>query len=286
MEHHSNIVPWQMLCDRVGARLRVIPIDDTGRLRMEQLGSLMNERTRLLAICAVSNVLGSANPVAEVIARAHEQEVPVLIDAAQAVQHMPIDVRSLGCDFLVFSGHKMFAETGIGVLFAKEHWLKNMPPYQYGGGMIETVNFERTTFAEIPFRFEAGTPNIAGAISLNTAIDYIRTIGLENICAHEQTLRRYALNRLSGIDGMTVYGNGENGCGSVSFNLDGVSPYDVAVLLDKMGIAVRSGTHCAEPVMRRFGVGGMVRASFALYNTCEEVDMLVDGVGRAGAMLR
>jgi cysteine desulfurase/selenocysteine lyase len=284
MEHHSNFVPWQTLCAHKGATLKALLIDDDGALRLEQLDSLITARTKLIAVSYVSNALGTVNPVKEVISRAHAHDIPVLVDAAQAIQHMPIDVRELDCDFLAFSGHKMYAETGIGVLYGKESWLERMPPWHCGGGMISSVRLDTTSYAELPLKFEAGTPHIAGASSLEAAIAYMEDIGLGSIMEHEQDLVEYALRELSRGKGLRLYGTRPRS-GLVSFNLDAASPYDVGMILDKLGIAIRAGTHCAEPVMRHFGIGGTVRASFALYNTREEVDKLVEGVEKARGML-
>lgn len=286
MEHHSNIVPWQSLCERTGAALKVIPFDDDGLLLVDRLDALITERTKLVSLTYVSNVLGVVNPVREVIALAHERGVPVLIDGAQAVQHMPVDVRDLDCDFFAFSGHKMYAGTGIGVLYGKGRWLDAMPPYQCGGGMISSVSMRETTYADPPYKFEAGTVNLAGAVSLRAAIAYIDGIGLDGIAKHESGLLRYAAERIGAIDGVTLYGGPPDRCGALSFNLDGVSPYDAGMILDKLGIAVRAGAHCAEPVMRHYGVRGTVRASIALYNTREEIDALAAGLDRVRAMMR
>ena len=286
MEHHSNIIPWQMLCSRKGAHLRVLPFDSTGRLCIELLDSMISEKTKMVAVTFVSNVTGVVNPVQEVIRIAHAHGVPVLVDGAQAVAHMSIDVQDFDSDFFAFSGHKMYASTGIGVLHAKSAWLKKMQPWQFGGGMISSVSFEHTTFANIPFKFEAGTPNIAGAISLGAAIRYMEAIGIDEICRHQRELLHYAESRLSELDRVVLYARGIEKCGLLSFNIDSVSPLDVAMLLDKMGIALRSGSHCAQPVMKHYGVTGTVRASFALYTTPEEIDSLVQGIKRAGSYLQ
>lgn len=285
MEHHSNLVPWQMLCRRTGARLKVISFTDDGKLRTDLLSGLVTDATKLLAVAYVSNVLGVANPLREIIDFAHVRGIPVLVDGAQAVQHMPVDVQKLDCDFFVFSGHKMYADTGIGVLYGKERWLERMPPYQCGGGMIASVDFSRTLFAQPPLKFEAGTPHIAGAMSLEAAIDYIGETGMEAIAAHEQDLLSYACRQLSAVEGVRIYGTGPR-YGVLSFNLDSISPFDACMVLDKMGIALRSGTHCAEPVMKHFGIRGTIRASFAVYNTKHEIDEMVQGIKKAQAMLR
>ncbi|MFP4164816.1 MAG: aminotransferase class V-fold PLP-dependent enzyme [Chitinispirillaceae bacterium] len=278
MEHHSNLVPWQRICQRSGARLKVLPFDDSGVLRAELLDSLITERTRLCALTYISNVLGTVNPVKELVRTAHARGVPVVVDGAQAVSHHKVDVRDLDCDFFAFSGHKMFAETGIGVLYGKRELLDSMQPYQVGGGMVDSVDFEKTTFSEIPFRFEAGTQNIAGAISLHAAVDYLGKIGMENIGEHERELLESATERISVLDGVEIVGKAPHKSAVLSFVLKNVSSYDAASVLDKMGIAVRSGTHCAQPVSRHFGVNGTVRASFAFYNTEQEVEALVGGI--------
>ncbi|MDZ7831579.1 MAG: cysteine desulfurase [Desulfobacterales bacterium] len=285
MEHHSNLVPWQVVCLRRGARLKVLPMGPDGGLLIEKLSELITERTKLIACAHVSNALGIVNPIREIVETAHQANIPVLVDAAQSAARLPIDVQALDCDFLVFSGHKIYAETGIGVLYGKEKYLEAMPPYQTGGGMIDRVRFDETTFADLPLKFEAGTPNIAGAVSVAAAIEYIQGIGFDAITDYEHDLLDYALRQLSQIEGLTVYGNLMPRCGVVSFNIEGVHHYDVGVLLDKLGIAIRTGMHCAEPVMRHFGITGTIRASFALYNTPEDIDMLVNGIGRAKAML-
>jgi cysteine desulfurase/selenocysteine lyase len=285
MEHHSNIVPWQSLCKRKGAVLKVIPFADDGQLIIDRLDELISGRTKLVAVTHVSNVLGIVNDVKEVIARAHAHDVPVLIDAAQAVQHMPVDVQDLDSDFFAFSGHKMYAGTGIGVLHGKREWLEAIPPYQHGGGMISSVSIEETTYADLPFKFEAGTGNITGAVSLAAAIEYITGVGLDKIARYELDLMNYASESIGAIDEAVIYGEAPDRCGALSFNLEGVSPFDVAMILNKLGISVRAGAHCAEPVMQHYGIDGTVRASFALYNTKEEIDRLAEGVRSAMAML-
>ena len=283
MEHHSNLVPWQMLCERSGAELKVIPFDDAGTLRSDLLPTLVTDATKLIALTHVSNVMGVVNPLREIIAFAHARGIPVFVDGAQSVPHIPIDVQDLDCDFFAFSGHKMYAETGIGVLYGKERWLEQMPPYQFGGGMIASVDFAKTSFAEPPFKFEAGTPNIAGAVSLGAAIAYIDAIGMDAIAAHERELVSYAERELSALEGVTIYGTPR--CGAVSFNVASIGPYDACMLLDKMGIALRSGMMCAEPVMKHFGTRGAIRASFALYNTTREIDALVEGIKKVQSLL-
>jgi cysteine desulfurase/selenocysteine lyase len=286
MEHHSNLLPWQKLCARRGARLQVLPFADDGALRADLLADLLTDRTRLVALSYVSNVLGRVNPVREVVATAHARDVPVLVDAAQAVPHLPLNVQALDCDFLAFSGHKMYAATGIGVLYGKTAWLERLPPRRYGGGMVDAVDWQATTFAELPFKFEAGTPNIGGAVSLAAAIEYLATIGFDAIEQHEQAVMHHAMERLAALSGVHIYGHGSNKRGAVSFNLEGVDAYDVAQILDQLSIAIRSGTHCAAPVMKHYGVRHSLRASFALYNTIEEVDRLIDGLRKAQTMLR
>lgn len=285
MEHHSNIVPWQILCEERGAVLRVVPINDAGELDMDAYRSLLNERTKMVAITYVSNALGTINPVKEIIALAHDAGAPVLLDAAQAIQHLSIDVQALDVDFLAFSGHKMYGPTGIGVLYGKEKWLNAMPPYQSGGEMIKEVAFAQTTYNDLPFKFEAGTPNIEAGICLAHAIDYISALGLDNIAAYEHDLLEYATQQLLTIPSLRVVGTAREKSSVISFLLDGAHPYDVGVILDKLGIAVRTGHHCTQPLMDRFCIPGTVRASIALYNTKEDIDTLVAGVQRAAAML-
>jgi cysteine desulfurase/selenocysteine lyase len=278
MEHHSNLVPWQMACEAHGARLVVAPIDDRGELLLDELERRIGPRTRLVAVAHVSNALGTVNPVREIVEMAHAQGVPVLVDGAQGAPHMPVDVQALGCDFYAFSGHKLYGPSGIGALWGRRELLEAMPPWQGGGAMIENVTFEKTSYAGIPARFEAGTPNIAGAVALATAIDYVQAIGLERIAAHEQHLLAYATEVLGEMAGLTIIGTASEKAGVVSFVLDGVHAHDVATILDREGIAVRAGHHCAQPVMQRYGVPATVRASFGLYNTREEVDALASGL--------
>ncbi len=285
MEHHSNIVPWQMLCERTGAVLKVIPMDDNGELVMDEFGKLLDRTVKLVAVSYVSNTLGTINPVREIIRLAHQNGTPVLLDAAQAVQHIPVDVQELDVDFLVFSGHKMYGPTGIGILYGKEKWLEKMPPYQGGGDMIKTVTFEKTEYNELPFKFEAGTPNIEGAITLKTAVDFIAELGIDRIAAFETGLLRYAEDRVSEIPGVRIIGKARAKTGSLSLSITGVHPYDLGVLLDKMGIAVRTGHHCTQPIMDFFCIPGTVRASFAVYNTTEEVDRFITGLNRALRLL-
>ncbi|MFP4369000.1 MAG: aminotransferase class V-fold PLP-dependent enzyme [Candidatus Kapaibacterium sp.] len=285
MEHHSNFLPWQALCLRKNANLKVIPVDGSGGLILEEFENLITDRTKLISLSYISNVTGIINPVKEIIKIAHSRDIPVFIDGAQAVQHKPVDVRELDADFFAFSGHKMYAETGIGVLYGKEALLEAMPPARFGGGMIEYAGPEKSTFLEPPLRFEPGTANYAGAVSLMTAIEYIESIGLEAIEAYEKELYNYAWKRLSEIEGLELHGRKKNACGAISFNLVGGHHYDAGQLLDKLGIAVRTGHHCAQPLMRRFNVPGTIRASFAVYNTREEIDSLIEGISRIKTML-
>ncbi len=286
MEHHSNIVPWQMLCEEKKAVLKVIPMLENGELDLEAYRTLLSERTKMVTFNYVSNALGTINPAKEMIAEAHRYGAVVLVDAAQAIQHIAIDVQDLDVDFLVFSGHKMYGPTGVGVLYGREDLLNAMPPYQGGGDMIKEVTLEKTTYNELPFKFEAGTPNIEAGICLTQAIDYINDIGLDAIRAHEEELVEYATTELGKIEGMRFIGTAKEKSSVVSFLIDGTHPYDVGVLLDKMGIAVRTGHHCAQPIMDYYGIPGTIRASFALYNSKEDVDALVKGVTRAANMLR
>lgn len=284
MEHHSNIVSWQLMQERMGIKLRVIPISDSGELVLEELERLFNKRTRLLSITHVSNVLGTVNPVAQIIRMAHAHQVPVLIDGAQSTPHMPIDVQELDCDFFAFSGHKIYGPTGIGVLYGKQEWLDRMPPYMGGGEMIKRVSFEHTTFNELPFKFEAGTPDYVASTGLAQALDYVSALGMDNIQAHEQELTHYALQRMAEIPGMRIIGQAEAHDAVISFLVGNIHHLDMGTLLDRLGIAVRTGHHCAEPLMQRMGIEGTVRASFALYNTKEEVDTLVKGIERVATM--
>lgn len=285
MEHHANIVPWQMLCERKGAVLKYIPITDTGELDLSNIDDLLSIKTKLFAFTYVSNALGTVNPVEELITKAKEKSIPVLLDAAQAIQHYPIDVQKLDVDFLVFSGHKIYAPTGIGVLYGKEKHLRAMPPYMGGGDMIEKVSFNGTSFADIPFKFEAGTTNYVGAHALGVAIEYLQTLGIDNIAIYEKELLQYATERISSIDGVKIYGTAKNKSAVISFLLVGAHPYDVGLILDQLAIAIRTGTHCAEPVMDKFGIPGTARAVFNFYNTREEVDKLVSAIQRAKRML-
>ncbi len=284
MEHHSNIVPWQLQAARKGIAIKVIPINEQGDLLMEEYERLFSDHTKIVSITHVSNVLGTVNPVADIIRIAHEHGVPVLIDAAQSAPHFPIDVQALDCDFLALSGHKMYGPTGIGVLYGKEEWLDRLPPYQGGGEMIESVTFEKTVFERLPFKFEAGTPDYIATHGLSTAIDYITQIGLDNICTHEQELTRYCMQRMQEIEGIHLYGTSSHKDAVVSFLVGDIHHLDMGTLLDRLGIAVRTGHHCAQPLMDRLGILGTVRASFALYNTHEEVDTLIEGIKRVSKM--
>ena len=280
LEHHSNIVPWQILCEEKNAHLRVIPINDRGELLIDKLRELINARTRLVAIGHISNALGTINPVREVIQLAHTANVPVLIDGAQAVPHLKVDVQALDCDFYVFSGHKMYGPTGLGILYGKKKLLEAMPPYQGGGDMIRSVTFEKTLYNDIPYKFEAGTPDIAGVIGLGAAIDYLGGIGIEKLAAYESDLLSYAEERIAGIGGLRIIGTASRKASVVSFVINGIHPHDVGTILDREGIAVRTGHHCAQPVMDRFGIPATTRASLAFYNTHEEIDRLADGIAR------
>ena len=284
MEHHSNIVPWQLLQNRKGIQIKVIPINDNGELLLEEYERLFTDRTRLVSIAHVSNVLGTINPVADLIRIAHDHGVPVLLDAAQSAPHIPIDVQALGCDFLALSGHKMYGPTGIGVLYGREEWLDRMPPYQGGGEMIDTVSFEKTTFEKPPLKFEAGTPDFVATHGLAVAIDYIERIGFDRIAAHERDLTEYCTQQLLTIDGMRIIGQARQKDAVVSFLVGNIHHLDMGTLLDRLGIAVRTGHHCAQPLMQRMGILGTVRASFALYNTRKEVDALVAGIRRVSQM--
>lgn len=284
MEHHSNIVPWQLLAAKKGIAIKVIPMTDEGDVIMEEYEKLFNEKTRIVSITQVSNVLGTINPVKEMIRIAHEHEVPVMVDGAQSTPHMKVDVQDLDCDFFAFSGHKIYGPTGIGVLYGKEKWLDEMPPYQGGGEMIESVSFEKTTFEKLPFKFEAGTPDYVATHGLATALNYVTELGLDNIFAHEQELTRYAMEQMKEIPGMRLFGTSLHKDAVISFLVGDIHHLDMGTLLDRLGIAVRTGHHCAEPLMHRLGISGTVRASFALYNTKEEVDALVAGIKRVSQM--
>lgn len=284
MEHHSNIVPWQLLQMRKGIVLRVIPMNDRGELLLDEYERLFTPRTRIVCVAHVSNVLGTVNPVREMIATAHAHGVPVLVDGAQSIPHMPVDVQALDADFYVFSGHKIYGPTGVGVLYGKEDWLDKLPPYQGGGEMIQHVSFERTTFNELPFKFEAGTPDYIGTTGLAKALDYVSALGMERIAAYEHELTEYATRRLKEIPGMRIFGEAPEKGSVISFLVGNIHHFDMGTLLDRLGIAVRTGHHCAQPLMQRLGIEGTVRASFALYNTKEEIDALVAGVERVSRM--
>jgi cysteine desulfurase/selenocysteine lyase len=278
MEHHSNIVPWQLVCEQTGAVLKVVPMNDRGELEMDAFHELLSERTKLVGLVHISNALGTVNPIAEVIEAAHAKGIPVLVDGAQSAPHMPVDVQALDVDFYVFSGHKLYGPTGIGVLYGKESLLEAMPPYQGGGDMILSVRFEGTEYNTLPYRFEAGTPNISGAVGLGRAIDFVNEIGIEAIAAHEQALVEYATEQLSAIKEVKIIGTAEHRAGLVSFVIEGVHPHDIGTMLDSYGIAIRAGHHCAQPVMEYFRIAATARASFGMYSTREEVDRLVDAV--------
>ncbi len=284
LEHHANIVPWQMACEKTGAKLRVIPMNENGELLLDELDTLLTDRTRIVAITHASNSLGTINPIATFIEKAHAKGIPVLIDAAQSIQHIPIDVSKLNCDFLVFSGHKIYAPTGIGVLYGKQEWLEKLPPYQGGGDMIKSVSFEKTVYNPPPFKFEAGTMNYVGAHALATALQYLKQHGIEQLATYEQELLHYATAKLSAIEGLRIIGSADQKVSVLSFVMENIHQYDVGMVLDKLGIAVRTGTHCNEPVMRRLGIDGTVRASFSFYNTHEEIDRLAAGLERIKLM--
>ncbi len=286
MEHHSNIVPWQLLCEERGARLRVVPITPQGEMILEQYGQLLGSRTRLVAVTYVSNALGTINPVHEIVRLAHERKVPVLVDGAQAVPHMHVDVQRLDCDFFAFSGHKMYGPTGIGVLYGKERLLDAMPPYQGGGDMISSVTFEKTLYNKLPYKFEAGTPNVSGGIGLGAAVDYLESIGLENISAHEQDLMTYGTEALRTVDELRIIGTAKEKASVLSFVLAGIHPHDIGTILDRDGIAIRTGHHCAQPVMDFFKIPATARASLGLYNTREDIDALVGGLGKVKEVFR
>ena len=285
MEHHSNIVPWQMACDATGAKLQVIPMDENGVLKMDVFHALLSEKTKMVAINHISNALGTINPIKEMIDASHRVGAAILIDGAQAAPHISIDVQELDADFYCISGHKMYAPTGIGALYGKEKWLNKIPPYQGGGEMIATVSFEETTYADLPHKFEAGTPNIAGGVAFKAAIDWLNETGLENIAKYESNLLQYATEKLSEIAGFRLIGNAPEKAGVISFIINNLHPYDIGMILDKLGVAVRTGHHCAQPVMDAFCIPGTVRASLAVYNTKDDVDRLVEGVKKAKSML-
>ena len=288
LEHHSNIVPWQFLCEKTGAKLVVIPMSEKGELILSEFDNVLSEKTKIVAVNHISNALGTVNPIEYIIKKAHEVGAAVLIDGAQATPHLRPDVQALDCDFYVFSGHKVCGPTGVGILYGKEAWLRKLPPYLGGGEMIAEVTFEKTTYADLPHKFEAGTPNIEGGIVLGTAIDYMNAIGFENIAAYEHELLRYGTQRLQEIEGLTIYGpevSAGNKASVISFNIEGIHPYDIGTIIDKLGIAVRTGHHCAQPIMNFFNIPGTIRASFAFYNTKEEIDIFVEAVKKAQMML-
>ncbi len=286
MEHHSNLVPWQQLCEKSKARLRVLPVDLDGTLDLNFLEKMLTPQVKLLAITHISNVLGTVNPVKEIVKLAHEKGVPVLLDGAQGIAHAKVDVQDLGVDFYAFSGHKIYAPMGIGVLYGRFTWLRRLPPYQFGGEMIDQVTFEKTTFNELPYKYEAGTPNVSGALGLEAALRYVQQTGLDNIFKHEDRLLKYATEKLETVDGIRIVGHAKEKAAVLSFLINGIHPFDLGTLLDQMGVAVRTGHHCAQPLMDFYGIPGTVRASFGMYNTLEEVDIFVDAVKKAVAMLR
>lgn len=286
MEHHSNIVPWQLACERAGAHLRVIPFSDEGILDLHALTNLINEKTRLVAVNHVSNTLGTVNPIAEIVNIAHSHNIPVLVDGAQSISHMPVDVQALGCDFYCFSGHKMYAPMGVGIMYGKEELLNEMPPYQGGGEMIKDVTFEKTTYNDLPFKFEAGTPSVGDVLGLKAAIDFMHQCGIEYIATHEKMLTDYATQKLQEIDGIRIFGVAPHKTSVISFLIGDTHPYDVGTLLDKLGIAVRTGHHCTQPIMDRYKIPGTVRASFAVYNTKEEIDIFIQALHRIAPMLQ
>ncbi len=286
MEHHSNFVPWQQLCEERGARLKIVPINRNGELDLEFLEKMMNPYTKLLALTHVSNVLGTINPVKKIIKIAKDKGIPVLLDGAQAIAHTKVDVQDLGCDFYAFSGHKAYAPMGIGVLYGKFNWMRRLPPYQFGGEMIDEVTFEKSTFNELPFKYEAGTPNVEGALALETALRYINETGIDAIRQHEDKLLAHAETKLSAIEGVRIIGTAKQKTATLSFVVEGIHPYDVGMLLDKMGVAVRTGHHCAQPLIDFLGLPGTVRASFAMYNTKEEVDLFADALVKVVSMLK
>ena len=285
LEHHSNIVPWQFLCEKTGAKLVVIPMNEKGELIISEFDKLLSEKTKIVTVNHISNALGTVNPIEYIIKKAHGVGAAVLIDGAQATPHLRPDVQALDCDFYVFSGHKVCGPTGVGILYGKEEWLRKLPPYQGGGEMIAEVTFEKTTYADLPHKFEAGTPNIEGGIVLGTAIDYMNAVGFDNIAAYEQELLDYGTKRLQEIEGLKIFGTSENKTSVISFNIDGIHPYDIGTIIDKLGIAVRTGHHCAQPIMNYFNIPGTIRASFAFYNTKEEIDIFVEAVKKAQMML-
>lgn len=285
LEHHSNIVPWQMLCERTGATLRVIPMNGNGELMMSEFDRILSQKTKIVAVNHISNALGTINPIEYMIEKAHQVGAAILIDGAQATPHLKPDVQALDCDFYVFSGHKICGPTGVGILYGKEDWLRKLPPYQGGGEMIATVSFEKTTYADLPHKFEAGTPNIEAGIVLGTAIDYLNEVGFENIANYEHKLLVYATEKLLEIEGLKIYGTAKEKASVISFNIECIHPYDIGTIIDKLGVAVRTGHHCAQPIMDFYQIPGTIRASFAFYNTKEEIDIFVEAVKKAKMML-
>ena len=285
LEHHSNIVPWQLACEQYGAVLKVLPISDDGSMQVEQLENIISPNTKIIAVAHVSNALGVINPVKKIIDIAHKRNIPVLVDGAQAIPHQKVDVTDLDCDFYCFSAHKMYGPTGVGVLYGKEKWLEQMPPYQGGGEMIESVSFTKTTYNELPYKFEAGTPNIAGVVAFEKAIDFMEGLGVDNILNHEKELLHYATEKLLAIDGIKIYGTAKHKAAVISFLHSSIHQYDLGTIIDKMGVAIRTGTHCAQPVMDHYGISGTMRASFAVYNTKEEIDAFINAINVAINML-
>ena len=285
LEHHANIVPWQMMCERKNAHLKVIPVNDDGSLRLEELDKLITDKTKIVAVTQVSNALGVIIPVEKIIEKAHEHNIPVLVDGVQGIQHGHVDVQELDCDFYAFSGHKIYGPTGIGVLYGKRKWLLELPPYQGGGDMVDRVSFDKTTYNKLPFKFEAGTTNFVGAIGIAKALDYIEAVGMADIIKHEKELTEYSNRRMKEISGIKIYGNTKEKISILSFLIDRVHQYDAGMILDKMGIAVRTGSHCAQPIMTRFGIEGTIRASMCFYNTKEEIDILIKGIEKVKMMM-
>jgi cysteine desulfurase/selenocysteine lyase len=285
MEHHSNIVPWQMLCGRKKALLKAIPFNDEGELLMDEFENLLTPKTKIVGVIHVSNSLGTVNPVEDIIKKAHQRSIPVLIDGAQSIQHLNVDVQKLDCDFFAFSGHKIYGPTGIGVLYGKEKWMEELPPFQGGGEMVDIVTFEKTTYNELPFKFEAGTTNYIAAIALGEALKYVSRLGKENIEEHESVLLKYATKKIKDLGDIKIYGTARNKTSILSFAMDNINPYDAGMIFDKIGVAVRTGSHCTQPLMQRYGIDGTIRASFALYNTRQEIDILCDAIEKVRSML-
>lgn len=286
MEHHSNLVPWQQLCQRREAHLRIIPVNDKGVLNLESFGNMLNAKVKLVAVAHISNVLGTINPVKKIVDMSHSAGVPVLVDGAQALAHISVDVQDIGADFYAFSGHKVYAPMGIGVLYGRETWMRRLPPYQFGGEMIDRVGFDKVTFNRLPYKFEAGTPNVGGALALESALQYVQSVGIENIKIHEDNLLHKATQELKKMDGMHIVGEADDKTAVLSFVIDGIHPYDLGTLMDQMGVALRTGYHCAEPLIKEMGLDGTIRASFALYNSEQEVDVFIHALEKAIKMLR